>query len=47
MKIAPQLIGVNNRDLKTFTVDLGTTERIAKLVPEDSDPGCRKRDEIR
>lgn len=35
MKISPKLVGVNNRDLKTFTVDLGTTERIAKLVPDD------------
>jgi len=35
MKIAPALIGVNNRDLKTFTVDLATTERIARLVPDD------------
>jgi len=34
MKITPKLIGVNNRDLKTFTVDLATTERIAKLVPD-------------
>jgi indole-3-glycerol phosphate synthase len=29
MKISPQLIGVNNRDLKTFKVDLTTTERLA------------------
>src|SRR5690606_30685612 len=27
------LIGANNRDLKTFQVDMGTTARIAKLCP--------------
>lgn len=29
-----RMIGINNRDLKTFDVDLHTTQELAKLVPE-------------
>jgi indole-3-glycerol phosphate synthase len=32
LNISPALIGVNNRDLKTFAVDLATTEKLAKKI---------------
>jgi indole-3-glycerol phosphate synthase len=45
-----RLIGINNRDLRTFVTDLATTERLAPLVPEGrlvvAESGIESRDDI-
>jgi len=46
-----RLIGINNRDLKTFSTDLGVTFRLAKRIPADkmivSESGIHKRDDVK
>jgi indole-3-glycerol phosphate synthase len=45
-----KLIGMNNRDLKTFSTDLGVTERLAKRIPADklivSESGIHKPEDV-
>ena len=45
-----RIVGVNNRDLKTFTVDLSTSIRLRSLVPENilyiSESGIRTAEDI-
>lgn len=46
-----RIIGVNNRDLKTFTVDIHTSERLRRQVPQDivyvSESGIKTPEDIR
>lgn len=35
MAVGANIIGVNNRDLKTFTVDINNSARLRRLVPEE------------
>lgn len=34
LKLDAEIIGVNNRDLRDFTIKLDTTKRLSKMVPE-------------
>ena len=35
VELGAAIIGINHRDLRTFEVDLGLTERLRKLIPDD------------
>ena len=50
LKSGARIIGINNRDLKTFTVELTTTERLRPLIPADrivvSESGIKDRSDM-
>jgi indole-3-glycerol phosphate synthase len=50
LQSSAEIIGINNRDLNTFTVDLATTYRLRPLIPKEktvvSESGIKSRDEV-
>jgi len=50
LKSKARIIGINNRDLTTFNVDIATTERLRPLIPPDrivvSESGIKERADI-
>lgn len=50
MKLGAEIIGINNRDLATFSTDIATTITLLESVPDDvvivSESGIRTRDDV-
>jgi indole-3-glycerol phosphate synthase len=51
LELGADMIGINNRNLKSFTVDLATTEELAEEIPSDavaiSESGIKTADDVR
>lgn len=51
LEVEEGLIGINNRNLETFEVDLSTTERLIKRIPSSrwvvTESGVRTREDVR
>lgn len=51
LKIDPRIIGVNNRNLKDFSISLKNTERLRKYIPQDkvfvAESGIMNDDDVR
>lgn len=51
LNLNPRIIGVNNRDLKTFEVDINNSVRLRKLIPNNiifvSESGIKSREDIK
>ena len=51
LELGADMIGINNRNLKTFEVDLATTETLAEEIPSDtvaiSESGIKTADDVR
>ncbi|MEE8471301.1 MAG: indole-3-glycerol phosphate synthase TrpC, partial [Dehalococcoidia bacterium] len=50
LKLSPRIIGINNRNLADFSVDLKTTLALRSLIPDDvvvvSESGIHTRDDV-
>ena len=50
LRINAPVIGINNRDLKTLSIDLATSARLKREIPSDkvvvSESGIRKREDV-
>jgi len=51
LRVGARIIGINNRDLRSFKVDLATTERLAPKIPREctivAESGIHGRDDAR